>query len=120
MPTVASPLYISGRLMAALKIDGAGTLHLHAEDRDGEGRVVYRYLIEDEQGTQLEEGRDLRSGVGAEVDYTSTMATLLSFLSAAAEAGQDGENSDLFSPAVREWAEQHSDEIAMAECDLEG
>jgi hypothetical protein len=126
MTNVETPLFISSRLMAALKIEGAGTLHLsHVGYTDG-GRVRYQYVIEDADGTELESGQDLNSGVGSPVDYTATMATICSFLSAAAESygyqmrtGREGENADLFSPAVVEWAYQNANEITMAGYDLE-
>lgn len=123
MAEVAAPLFISARLMAALKIDGAGTLHLEALGRDG-GRVTYRYVVEDEQGRILAQGNDLSSGVGASIDYRATMGTLLSFLGAAAEsydyrAEYPDTSDDLFPDACMEWAYMHADELAIAHMELE-
>lgn len=119
MATVPQPLFISSRLMAALKVDDAGTLHVAELRRDHEGRIVYRYIIEDAEGRVLEEGSDLRSGAGADVDYRFAVTALLSFLGACAESWPDGENVDLFTAQAGEWAHQHSDELAMAQIELE-
>lgn len=116
---VPSPLFISGRLMAAYAVPNSGTFHVHAFERDGEGRVHYRYVIEDANGNELESGADLRSGVGDPVDYPRIMATLLSFLCAAAESHPDGENSNLFEPNTVEWAELNSDELSMAALEID-
>lgn len=118
MATVPAPLFISSRLMAALKIDDVGTLHLSAEGSDSEGRQQYRYVIEDSEGNELAEGNDLRSGCGDPVDYLDVMETLIGFLTACAESHPDGENADLFPEAVAIWADQHSDELAMAGYEL--
>ncbi len=127
MTAVPAPLHISARLMAALTIEDVGTLHLHAEHRDAEGRVVYRYVVEDVDGTVLADGTDLSSGVGADTDYVATMGTLISFLTAAAESadyadgtGGHGENADLFPAACVQWAQQHTDELEMSALDLSG
>ncbi len=113
MAEIRHPLIISSRLMAALKLGDAGTLHLHAEGRTAEGRVQYLYVIEDGAGNVLEEDTSLSSGVGAEVDYLVAMCTLLGFLDAAGESSESSENSDLFGEPVMEWAREHSDEIGM-------
>jgi hypothetical protein len=80
MSTVRPPLFISSRLMAALRIEGVGTIHLCADRCDQENRVVYRYIVEDADGCQLGSGCNFRSGVGADVDYTRTMCALLALL----------------------------------------
>lgn len=116
---VPAPLFISGRLMAALKIDGAGTLHLLAGTRTGEGRIPYTWTIEDADGTELESGDDLSSGVGDPVNYPRTMGTLIAFLGAAAERDGDDGDPALFNPAVTEWARQNSDELTMAGLEMD-
>ncbi len=117
---VPAPLHISSRLMAALTIPGAGTVHVSADRRDGEGRVVYSYVLEDADGRHLVTGEDLRSGVGADVDYRATVGTLLSFLSAAAESSEGSESAEIFSPEVTAWARENATEIEGATLDLEG
>lgn len=128
MPEVPAPLFISSRLMAALKVEGAGTIHVGHVGTDRDGRQGFEWVIEDAEGHELETGGDLRSGCGDDVDYRKTMATLLSFLTTAAEAYRwnmshgDGasENSDLFCPAVMEWAYMNDSELQYAEIELEG
>jgi hypothetical protein len=123
---LAAPLFISARLMAAVKVgDGAGTLHISPVRRDGEDRVVWRYVIEDGHGTVLDEAADLWTGSGDPVDPRKAMAALVGYLGAAAEAyrvgmhGQASENADLFPPDVAEWAYMHDDELASLGLDLE-
>jgi len=52
------------------------------------------------------------------------IGAICSFLAACAEsyryAGENGENSHLFPPDVREWAYQNADEISIAEYELSG
>lgn len=129
MLNVPAPLFISSRLMAAIKIDGGstgGTVHLHHDGQTPEGRQSYSWVVDDLDGTELGTGADVRSGVGDEPDYAEMMATLLNFLSAAAESyrhtmgGGTSDNDTLFSPAVMEWAYMNSDELAMAVMDLRG
>lgn len=124
MPSVESPLYISSRLMAALDLPGAGTIHVHAETRDAEGRVVYRYVVEGEDGSVVAQGDDLRSGVGVPVDYRDAVGTLLAFLSHAAEQydhwdvdgrGDPPDGWAFGSREVCEWAYMHDSEIIDAE-----
>ncbi|WAL67127.1 hypothetical protein ORV05_04885 [Amycolatopsis cynarae] len=123
MSEVRAPLFISSRLMAALRIDGVGTLHVNAENRDSDGRVVYAYVVENSEGTELETGFDLRSGVGADVDYSAAMGTLLSFLEHAADVYRAGmcanTEESSFSAAVQEWAYLNSEEISAARADFE-
>ncbi len=116
MTTVPHPLFISTRLMAAYAIPRVGTLHLSAERRDAERRIVYRYVIEDDEGTELDSGDDLRSGVGAEPDYLYTMRSLLGFLY---HAGTSRSSDYGFTRAAVEWARHNSDELATAESEID-
>lgn len=123
MTTVHRPLYISSRLMAAVDVEGAhgrvGTLHVGTHLRDAEGRIRYRYVVENASGVVLDEGSDLRSGVGAQVDYSDIMATLVGFLGACAEAGDDGENADLFDADLRAWCQENSYELDVLGAELD-
>lgn len=113
---VPQPMFISARLMAALKIDGVGQLEVG--DRG-------RWRIEDAEGNLLEEGGDLRCPMAD--DWGQVMASLLSFLTAVAESyryrmshpDSDPENLDLFSEKVAEWAYMNDSELQMAEMELE-
>lgn len=70
---------------------------------------------------------DLQSGCnGAGADLQSGLATLLSFLGAAAESyayrqrtGHPGENEDLFPPHIVAWACQNSDELSTLASELD-
>lgn len=118
---VRSPLYISSRLMAALRLEDGSQLHVGALDRDGEGRVRYEWIIDGPNGRMVATDTDLRSGCGAAIDYTDTMRSLLTFLSACAESlsyGPDGENSDLFPENAHAWIIDHAEELEVLEYDL--
>lgn len=80
-------------------------------DRHDVDRQVFAYRIADVDGAEILTGADLRSGArpfGAPVDLPDMLRSLLTFLSAWAEAGEDGENADLFDAGARDacdWAE---------------
>jgi hypothetical protein len=123
---LAPPLFISSRLMAAVRVgDAGGTVHIEPRGRDHEDRAVCRYVIEDSDGAVLDDGTDVRSGVRDDFDARKMMGTLLGFLGAAAESyrytmhGQTSENVDLFPPDVTEWAYQHDDELAALALELD-
>lgn len=122
--TLRPPLHIGPRLMPAVRIGDRSTIHISPTRRDADGRVVWRYIIEDHDRHVLDDATDLRSGTGDEIDPNKAMATLLGFLTAAAEAfrhalnGGHGENADLFPPDVTEWAYEHDDEIAALALEL--
>jgi len=111
--------------MASLVIGGA-TLSLGYGKVDRNGRDVYEVYIDLPDGTE-HEITDLRSGCqggGIQEGFSA----LLSFLSASAESrryreGQGktelGENEDLFSPAIVDWASENSDELSMLACEIE-
>jgi hypothetical protein len=122
--TLRPPLHISARLMAAVRVGDASTIHISPVRRDAEGRVVWRYIIEDHDRHVLDDAACLRSGTGDDIDPHKAMATLLGFLTAAAEAysrsmyGPHSENADLFPPDVTEWACRHDDELAAIALEL--
>lgn len=87
-------------------------------------RLRYKYTIGNNQWCH--EADDIRSGCNAVASPATLqhgMATILSLLTACAESRRyatyhhgdptKGKNSGLFPPHVGEWAEQHSDELAM-------
>ncbi len=112
---VPPPMFISPRLMAALKIEGVGQLEV------GSGGS---WCIQDVNGEVLEEGTDLHSPLAT--DWGEPMRALLSFLGAAGEAygcaarnsSAEPENLALFNERVTEWAYQHSEELVLAEYGL--
>ncbi len=115
MAEVRAPLHISSRLVAALHIPNVGTLHLRAEGREAENRVQYHYIVEDTNHQVIHEGHDLCSGVGFDVDYTSTMESLLAFLEHYGEEYQH----DMDGTDFEEWCYLNSDELSMARFDLQ-
>jgi hypothetical protein len=122
--TLRPPLHIGARLMPALRVSDTSTIHISPTRRDPDGRVVWRYIIEDHDHHVLDDATDLRSGTGDDIDPHQAMATLLAFLTAAAEAyrhtmnGQCSDNIDLFPPDVTEWAYQHDEELAALALEL--
>ena len=123
-------LHISTRLMPALTLPGVGAVHVEVIDREPDSRLVYSYVIENDDGTVLAEGADLHSGVGDGVDYPAVVATVLAFLGAAAESYAsvmtsdpgilaDTANGSLFPPTCTEWAYLHAEELAMAREEIE-
>lgn len=117
---IRSPFIITPRLMAGVKI-GDAFISIGQGERNSEGRTQYGIFIDLPDGSE-HEVTDLRSGCQGG-NLQEGMASLLSFLSAAAESyaykGMDGENSDLFPQAVTEWAYQNSDEISMLALEIE-
>jgi len=113
----------------------AGSLHLalwhDGTTPDGHGgfRQRYAYRIADATvpGALPHDGRDIYSGVGAEVDTTGGMSDLVAYLSAAADAYRHQmthplsapENLNLFPAWVTEAAYLSSDELTMLADELE-
>ena len=120
-----SPMYISARLMAAVRVEdahGRSEINIEPTRRDKEGRVVWRVVIVNDDGQEIYDAAELRSGVGSDVDARDMMRSLLGFLTAAAEAYRspypDSENRDLFPETVMEWAYHYDSELQMLEFDL--
>lgn len=125
------PFKISPFLTPGLQV-GDVWITINFAHRVGESfipRLRYKYTIGNSKWCH--EADDLQSGCNEVVGPASLqrgMATLLSFLTACAESRRyatrrygdpmNGENSNLFPPHVGEWAEQHSDELAMLEYEL--
>ena len=97
----------------------------HGEDREVWGYSITRPL--GERGSVTERNADIYTGVGKRATPREMLGTLLSFLGAAAESydyqvrtDEPGENLDLFTPPVVEWAYQNSDELSMLAYEIEG
>lgn len=118
---VTPPLFISSRLMAAIVIEGdtGGIVNIEYAGTTRDGQHAYRWVIEGHDHTEIGQG-DGPQTASDEANYTTAMETLLGFLEAGAESyrhtmsGGTSDNSDLFPPAVMEWAYMNSDELAMA------
>jgi hypothetical protein len=100
-----------------------GIRFLGWENNDRSARTRYGWYVEDARGQTVGEGDDFRGTAGTRNPFLpGQMQTLTSMLGAAADAeriymGSLGrtktESFDLFPDAVREFAHQFSDEIAM-------
>jgi hypothetical protein len=118
------PFIISSRLMPALKI-GTSTLSLEISgETTRDGRDVYTVYLDLDNGQEYEI-TDLKSGCQGG-DVLEGFRALLSFLGAAVESRRyresterEGENEDLFSPAIVDWASDNSMYLECAESDLE-
>lgn len=105
------PGYISARLMAAYDFDDGHTLHLHAEQRDDEGRIVYTYVLERE-GTVIFEGDDFRTGCWAEVDYADAARSLMGFLTLR-EGDTDADYFDRYTPEQLAWRDEYAKGLSI-------
>lgn len=105
------PGYISARLMAAYDFDGGHTLHLHAEQRDDEGRIVYSYVLE-RGGVVIFEGSDFRSGCGAPIDYADAARTLMGFLTLR-EGDTDADHFDRYTPEQIAWRDEYAEDLSI-------
>src|SRR3990167_5816571 len=117
------PLIITARLMPGLLIAGA-FISLDCGRVSRDGRTIYQVWIDLPDGSE-HEITDLRSGCGCG-SVQDGLENLLGFLGAAAESrqywertGMQGENEELFPPAVVDWAVENADEISLLQCDLE-
>lgn len=123
--TLHPPFCITSRLLAGVRI-GQTEISIEIGKETNDGRIRYRYHLD---GPGIEHtGDDLKSGVGGG-SLVQGMASLLSFLGAAAESyrycrmdwdkiGED-DNASLFPREVTEWAYQNDDEISMLQLEIE-
>lgn len=109
------PFIISSRLKPAIKV-GDATISIETVRLRRDGRYQYRYFIDTPEFEYVE--ADIQTH---KHDLKEALSTLLSFLGAAAEAYNrpNSDNKDLFPSNVMEWAHQNSDEISMAQLELE-
>lgn len=113
-----SPIIITSRLLAGVAI-GEGTISIDYDGVSDDGRTIYRYYLD---APEIEyEGNDLRSGAWGG-NLQSGLESLLSFMGAASEAwnyGENAENYDLFPHDVMEFCSRNADEISMLAIELE-
>ena len=117
--TVSAPMIIGPRLVPAVRI-GDAMISIKPEGRTADNRLKVRWFI-DVGGKEYSKD-DLSSGVGAQwstATARTTMGNLLGFLSAFAEADDGDENADLFPAELREWAQQHEDDITTIRIEIE-
>ena len=116
------PFIITARLLPGVKV-GDGYISIEYGGTTDDNRTRYRYQIDTPEIEHTD--NDLKSGGGGG-SLQEGMASLLSFLDAAAESydyhlrtGSAGENEDLFPKNVVEWAYQNRDEIGLPQCVIE-
>jgi hypothetical protein len=101
--------------LAVRFVDGS-QITLVYRGTDPDGRQRYAYTVNQPQIPRtVAAGHDLRSGVGAPIDFLAALAAWVSFGSADAEAYRAAMTGD----AWQEWAYLHDDELAMVAVDLE-
>ena len=113
-----SPIIITARLLWGIRV-GDTTISIDPADERAEGRIVCTYHID--TPTWSYSADDLHSGCGPASPY-SLLESLLSFLSAAAEAysyGPESDNFTLFPEQVMQWAASHEDALSCALLDME-
>lgn len=121
---LSEPFFISSRLRPAIKIDDC-TISMHYDDKQLDGRDVFRYYLDFPDESLDYSANDIKSGCQG-CSLQSAFATLLSFMSTCGEAmqyvmrtGRETENDDLFPPHIALWCEQHTDELSMLSMELE-
>ena len=112
---------ISPRLLPSVDVSGAAVSVSPARGRDHYGKPEWRWYVD------LPDGREFE---GAELfgwgDAGEMLESLLAFLSACGEGvaysrrtGRESENSGLFPPELADWCDSVSDELGMAQSELE-
>jgi hypothetical protein len=124
---LTAPLQISARLLPAVRV-ADGWLSVEAVSWEAH-RLQWSIYIDTPAG-EIYAGEAELGTVGAKADgdgARQALATLLSFLSAEAEAYQflDRGNTEpddgwIFNAATAEWAYCNSDEISIMQCLIEG
>jgi len=115
------PFIITSRLLPGLRV-GQAEIALERAGRTADGRDRFRWHVDlwpVDHGRMEFDGMDLCSGVGGG-SLQSTFGSLLSFLSAFAEArNEDSDCWDLFPEGLREWARLNSDELGRLSMEIE-
>lgn len=121
---LTTPIFISSCLLPAIKIGDATISIDYAKLFHEEGhRVRYRWWVDFADGQEFY-GDDLSTGCNHGLQHA--LESLLSFMAACGEAyhytmstGRESDNLDLFPEGMREWCYLNSDELSMAECELQ-
>ena len=122
------PVVITSRLLPGLHFrtpEGLVQISIEYRGVTQDHRTRYQWHI-DGIGKKSFSGTDLNSGCGGG-SLQEGLTSLLSFLTAAAEGfqfeernpGLSSDNADAFPKPVVEWAAQHSDELSMAQLEIE-
>jgi hypothetical protein len=117
---IRSPMCITSRLMAGVRLGNVEISITPSSNRDHYGKTIWHWYID---GEGLEASGDDLAGWG---DHREMMGSMLSFLSACGEGlsyqertGNESDNADLFPPDVASWCATHSDELSMLGMEIE-
>lgn len=117
-----SPFLISARLAPALKIADA---YLSFENgqfvfdfADGSEHVVTDFNFPQMRVRGTTDERFLQDGFSAIMSFLGACAESRSYAERRGKDASEGENSGLFPESVGQWAQLHSDEIAMLDCEI--
>lgn len=102
---------IGPRLLPTVKV-GDTFLAVEPTTKSRGGKPCWKWYIDGPDFTA--EGDDL-AGWG---NAGEMLESFLSFVAACGESYPDGENADLFPPAVGEWARSNADDLAVAGLDI--
>jgi hypothetical protein len=115
--------------MESMKFEGGVVSVEDTAQSDRQGRPVFEWTVRLADGSEFSEADLCGPRCGREPSEREMLATLFTFLSAAAEcrqwrerAGEEFEEDSteaLFPAPVVEWAASVSDELSMAECEIE-
>jgi len=122
---IHAPMIITSRLLPGIKINDC-TISIKITGNDSDGRTTYYVYFDGDNNKFNYIETELKSGCQGGTEKEG-LTSILSFLSAAGEAyaynlhrtTNKSENSDLFPPFLNEWAYQNSDEITLAQLELE-
>ncbi len=118
------PLEITSRLLVGFKA-GDATVSIDTVRQQGDGRVVYRWFVDFEDGREFS-GDDLKSGCQGG-NLADGLGNFCSFLSAFADAqyhmsrnpDHEPDCVDIFPADLAEWAMENSEEIGMVGIEIE-
>lgn len=109
------PFFISSHLAPAIKV-GDVTISLTDRGETGrEHRNRITFTFEGSLGTYVDDRIEVRYST----DTQECFRFLFSFLDAAAEASEHGDNADIFPPPIMEWCRENASEISSIRFDIE-
>ena len=113
---------ISARLAPALKIADAVLSfdkgQFVFDFADGSEHVVTDFHFPQMQVRGTSDERFLQDGFSAILSFLGACAESRAYAVRRGKDASEGENSGLFPESVGAWAEMHSDEIAMLDCEI--
>lgn len=117
-----SPFFISARLAPALQIADA-VLSFDSgkfvfDFADGSEHTVTDFQFPQMRIRGTTDDRFLQDGFSAILSFLGACAESRSYAERRGKDASEGENSGLFPETVGAWAQLHSDEIAMLDCEL--